>query len=130
MRALAIGALFTAVLSMTACSTYYDEYGSRGGYGGYDYVGRDYDRIGNDCRFFRGSGGDMLDPWLACTREGQEFVRGRFDTDEDRRIGRRGADRANIWFRRHADTNRDMRLTDAEIRAALVNAARYQGRLR
>jgi hypothetical protein len=115
---------------MAACANYYDEYGARGGYGGYDYVGGDYQRIGNDCGFFRGKGGEALDPWLACTREGQDFVRGRFDTDEDRRIGRRGADRANIWFRRHADTNRDMRLTDPEIRAALVNAARHIGRRR
>ena len=130
MRSLAIGALFTAALTMAACANYYDEYGARGGYGGYDYVGGDYQRIGNDCGFFRGKGGEALDPWLACTREGQDFVRGRFDTDEDRRIGRRGADRANIWFRRHADTNRDMRLTDPEIRAALVNAARHIGRRR
>ena len=34
------------------------------------------------------------------------------------------ADRANIWFRRYADTNRDLVLTDPEIRIALVTASR------
>ena len=121
-----IGALFAAALGVAACQTYYDDRG--GPYGRYDYVGRDYDRLGNDCGFFQGKGGRLLDPWLACTREGQELVRYRFDGDDDRRVGRGTADRANIWFRRHADTNRDLRLTDAEIRAALVNAARHQRR--
>ena len=130
MRMAAILTLFASALSMAACATYYDDgYGyERRGYGGYDYVGRHYDRLGNDCGFFRGRGGRLLDPWLACTREGQDIVRYRFDGDDDARIGRETADRANIWFRRHADTNRDRRLTDGEIRAALVNAARYTGR--
>lgn len=124
MRGIAIAALFTTVLGVTACETYYDD-DYRRGYGGYDYAGRDYDRLGNDCGFFEGAGGDLLDPWLACTREGQEVVRYGFDRHGDRRLGEGQADRANIWFRRHADTNRDMRLTDPEIKAALVNAARF-----
>jgi hypothetical protein len=33
------------------------------------------------------------------------------------------ADRINIWFRRYADTNHDMTITDPEIRTALVAAA-------
>jgi hypothetical protein len=33
------------------------------------------------------------------------------------------AHRANIWFRRYADEDRDMRITDPEIRTALVQAA-------
>ena len=33
------------------------------------------------------------------------------------------AHRANIWFRRYADQDRDMRITDPEIRTALVVAA-------
>ena len=126
MRAIAIGALFTAALITAACATYYDDYGrSRGGY---DYVGGDYERLGNDCGFFRGSGGAMLDPWLACTPEGQGIVRRGFDRGQNRRLSRDTADRANIWFRRHADTNRDMRLTDPEVRAALVNGERHGGR--
>jgi hypothetical protein len=124
MRNTAIGALLAAALGVTACATYYDEGYDRGrGYGGYGYDGRDYQRLGNDCGFFTGRGGARLDPWLACTREGQQIVRYGFDDDQDRRLKAKTADRANIWFRRHADANRNMRLTDAEIRAALVNAA-------
>jgi opacity protein-like surface antigen len=128
MRAAAISILFVAAIGAAACTSYYDDYGrSHRGYGGYDYVGRDYDRLGNDCRFFTGEGGDMLDPWLACTREGQALVRDRYDEDEDRRLTAATADEANIWFRRHADTNRNMRLTDAEVKAALVNHVRFVG---
>jgi hypothetical protein len=128
MRHAAIAALLAASLGMSACQTYgNDGYRSQGRYGGYDYSGRDYDRLGNDCGFFRGSGGGLLDPWLACTREGQDLVRRMFDKGQNRRISRETADRANIWFRRHADHNRDMRLTDPEIKAALVNHARHVG---
>jgi hypothetical protein len=131
MRTLAILTLFASALGMAACATYYDD-GGRGGYGrsygGYAYDGRDFDRPGNDCGFFGSSGGDRLDPWLACTPEGQGIVRSGFDGDDDRRLSARTAERANIWFRRHADSNRDMRLTDGEVRAALVNAERYSGR--
>jgi hypothetical protein len=125
MRTAAILTLFASALGMAACATYYD-----GGYrgGGYDYVGRDFDRPGNGCGFFGGSGGNKLDPWLACTEEGQGIVRDGFDSDRDRRLSSSTAERANIWFRRHADTNRDVRLTDPEIRAALVNAERFSRR--
>ena len=126
MRILAIGTLFAAALSMAACATYYDD--RAGGYGRYAYAGGDYDRLGNDCGFFGGSGGDRLDPWLACTPEGQGIVRRGFDSDGDRRLSRRTAERANVWFRRHADTDGDMRLTDPEVRVALVNAERFAGR--
>jgi hypothetical protein len=118
--------LFAAAAGVAACSTYYDD--GRHNYGRYAYDGRDYDRLGNGCGFFAGRGGELLDPWLACTREGQELVRYRFDGDRDRRVKARTADRANIWFRRHADTNRDLRLTDPEIRAALVNSSRHLAR--
>ncbi|HEX8579889.1 MAG TPA: hypothetical protein VF655_09890 [Allosphingosinicella sp.] len=123
MRKSAVLTLFTAALGMAACATYYDEGYGQGG-GGFNYVGRDFDRPGNHCGFFTGSGGRALDPWLACTPEGQGIIRRNFDSDRDRRISSGTATRANIWFRRHADTNRDMRLTDREIRAALVNAER------
>lgn len=123
MRKLWIGTLFGSALGMAACTTYYDD-GGRARVGGYDYVGRNYDRPGNGCGFFGGSGGPVLDPWLACTREGQGIVALGFDSDRDRRISRATAERANIGFRRHADRDRDMRLTDAEIRAALVEVGR------
>ncbi|HEX9954052.1 MAG TPA: hypothetical protein VGB48_02410 [Allosphingosinicella sp.] len=126
MRKSAVLTLFTAAIGMAACATYYDD--GYGRSGGFHYVGRDFDRPGNDCGFFAGSGGRTLDPWLACTPEGQGIIRRGFDSDRDRRISSGTATRANIWFRRHADTNRDMRLTDREIRAALVNAERFSGR--
>jgi hypothetical protein len=124
MRKSAILTLFASALGMAACATYYDD---RSSFGGYAYQG-EYDRLGNDCGFFGDSGGGRLDPWLACTQEGQGIVRRGFDGDDDRRLSARTAERANIWFRRHADTNRDMRLTDPEVRAALVNAERFSGR--
>ena len=37
-------------------------------------------------------------------------------------ISEETADRANIWFRRYADSNHDMTITDPEIRTALVAA--------
>ena len=123
MRRTASLALPAALLATVACSTYDDD-----GYGGYRYEGSRYDMRGNDCGYFGGSGGDRLDPWLACTREGQEIVRHGFDGDDDRRLGAKAAMRANIWFRRHADTDRDLCLTDPEIRAALVNGSRHYAR--
>jgi hypothetical protein len=128
MRKAAIAALLTASLGAAGCATYHEDgYGHRGRYGGYDYSGGDYDRLGNDCDSFSGSGGDLLDPWLACTSEGQDLVRRMFDKGQNRRISTKTADRANVWFRRHADHNRDLRLTDPEIKAALVNHARHSG---
>ncbi|TFI60179.1 hypothetical protein E2493_00235 [Sphingomonas parva] len=129
MRAAAILTLFATALGVAACETYndYDHGYGRHDYGRYDYSGRDYDRLGNDCGFFEGAGGDLLDPWLACTREGQQLVRDRYDQDEDRRLTEATAEEANIWFRRYADENGDMRLTDPEIRAALVTHVRFTG---
>jgi len=125
MRKPAIAALFAAALIITGCETY-DGYGRHRGYGDYAYRGADYDRVGNDCRSFGGRGGDRLDPWLACTREGEDLVRRMFTRGRDT-IGEDQADRANTWFRRHADTDRDMCLTDPEIKAGLVNHARHAG---
>ncbi len=128
MRKPAVLGLFVAALGTAACATYYDDGYAGGGWGAYSYDGRDYARPGNDCGFFGGSGGRMIDPWLACTQEGQGIIARGFDSDRDRRLSARTAERANVWFRRHADTNRDMRLTDGEVRAALVNAERFAGR--
>ena len=118
-------ALLLATLALAGCASDRD----RHGYGDYRYGGSEYDRLGNDCGTFRGTGGRLLDPWLACTGEGEDLVRYMFDRDHDGRIGRKTADRANIWFRRHADTDRNMRLTDPEIKAALVNHVRHASRL-
>jgi hypothetical protein len=61
----------------------------------------------------------QLDPWLEDTREGRVIV--------GRSLGERYHPEAirdlNIRFRRFADTDRDLRLTDYEIRLALVRCA-------
>lgn len=126
MRKAATIVLLTAAFGLAGCETN-DGYGDRNGgrYGGYDYVGSDYERLGNDCDAFGGEGGDMLDPWLACTDEGRDLVRTLFDRDG--RIDAATADKANIWFRRYADHDRDLCLTDPEIRGALVTHARHRG---
>ena len=74
MRRMTIAVLLGTALGLAACETY----DSDGGYAGYRYVGRDYQRLGNDCPAFGGPGAPMLDPWLACTREGQALVRYRY----------------------------------------------------
>lgn len=107
-----------AVLGLSACTGYHDGYGpgyySGGGYDGYRYDGTDYGAM---------SGGALLDPWLGETEEGREIVAlgfaGPLDADTARR--------ANVWFRRYADSDGDMRLTDPEIRLALVQASREHG---
>jgi hypothetical protein len=124
MRRPAIAALFAAALVAGGCATHRD--GHHRGYGDYDYRGADYERLGNRCGAFGGPGGERLDPWLACTEEGEDLVRTMF-TGGRGGLDEAEADRANIWFRRHADTNRDMCLTDPEIKAALVNHARHVG---
>ena len=58
-------ALLAAVLGLAGCATY-DKDDGHGRRGDYRYAGSDYDRLGNDCGTFRGSGGALLDPWLAC----------------------------------------------------------------
>ena len=123
MRKSSVAAPIAAALALAGCATYDD-----GRDRDYRYAGSDYDRLGNDCRTFGGSGGPLLDPWLACTGEGEDLVRAMFDRGHNGRLSRKTADRANIWFRRHADTDRNMRLTDPEIKAALVNHVRHASR--
>ena len=118
-----------ALLAASACTTYPGRYGYNDRY--YDYAydrqphhgGRyayDGDEWGSDWR----DDLDRLDPWLEETEEGREIVR--------RQLGRRGSGVTprdlNISFRVAADANRDMRLTDGEIRLALVRWANYGGR--
>lgn len=116
----------------------------RGGYSrSGDYhgsYGRDY-RGGNGYRgnhgyaerhasSFTGPGADKLDPWLAETREGQQFVRDTYGIGHSGEISNGVAEGVNRFFRRWADTNRDYQLTDTEIRTALVhtrNRYRYRG---
>ena len=71
-----------------------------------------------------GPGMEILDRWLAETREGRTIVTLGFRDAAYGEISEDTAHRANIWFRRYADTNHDMRITDEEIRVALVMASR------
>jgi hypothetical protein len=70
-----------------------------------------------------GPGLAQLDDWLKDTQEGRAIVTLGFGDAANGAISEETADRANIWFRHYADTNRDMILTDPEIRTALVAAA-------
>lgn len=129
MRVLQAGATLFGVAVLTAgCahSDYYDR-----GYGGSGYYQSDY-RSGDGYRGrhryadrhenpFRGNGARHLDPWLSQTREGQLFVLDHYAVGPNYEIGRPEAESANIFFRRWADTDRDYRLTDPEIRTALVH---------
>jgi hypothetical protein len=110
-------------------------YGQGMRFGDYVYDGRDYasgysgysGRYGSGQQsYLRGAGVGSLDPWLASTPEGQGIVTARFG-GRDGMIGYEAAQSANVWFRRYADSNRDMRLTDEEIRVALVEASRDTG---
>lgn len=107
-------------------------------YGDYAYHGDDYDREDwredygrwdeEDRDYFRFPVADRLDPWLVHTEEGRRIVRLGFDSDDDGRLREDTTFRANAWFRRYADTDRDMRLTDEEIRLGLVQASRDHDR--
>ncbi|MGJ8537575.1 MAG: hypothetical protein ACSHW2_10510 [Parasphingopyxis sp.] len=137
----AIAALIGTGILASGCA--HQGYGQGGYSRGADYhgsYGRDY-RDGNGYRGnhgyadryasnFTGPGADKLDPWLAETREGQQFVRDNYDIGRSGEISNGVAASVNQFFRRWADTNRDYQLTDAEIRTALVhtrNRYRYRG---
>lgn len=111
MRRGMIISLLAVALGVTSCA-YYDDYAHQRGYGDYRYEGR---------QFARSDGGSVLDPWLAQTPEGRDIVSTGFAAGP---LSADVAHRANIWFRRYADTDRDLRLTDEEIRIALVQVAR------
>ena len=94
--------------------------------GNYAYHGRHYGgapRMAYDGEL-HGPGLDQLDDWLKGTREGQAIVTLGFREAGNGFVSEEVADRANIWFRRYADQNHDMVITDPEIRTALVQAAR------
>ena len=70
----------------------------------------------------RGPGVELLDPWLLETAEGRAVVTLGFGEAANGFVSEDVAHRANIWFRTYADADCDMRVTDAEIRTALVTA--------
>ncbi len=118
-----------AALGLSGCA--HDAYGPHGydpTFGDYAYEGSDWRSAGGPSRgSLRGPGVEMLDPWLIGTQEGREIVTLGFRDAGDGFVDEDTAHRANIWFRRYADTNRDLCLTDPEIRVALVQASRVQG---
>jgi hypothetical protein len=97
------------LLAASACA--HDPYRYGGGYD-YGYQGDEWSGHQMDDLF-------SLDPWLEDTREGQAIV--------GRSLGQAYHPEAirdlNIRFRHFADTDRDLRLTDYEIRLALVRCA-------
>jgi hypothetical protein len=121
-----IAALFMVAAGVSACAVYDDYAYGRGyhghRYGDYQYNGDAYAGWSRAPEAFSGNGAPLLDPWLAQTEEGRAVVGMGFDEGRRGRISAETAHRANSWFRRYADQDRDMRLTDEEIRLALVQA--------
>ena len=126
--------LLLAVAGLSACA-YSNDYGYGYGptypaygtarYGDYRYDGADYypGSWNGNAAPISGAGAQMLDPWLAQTTEGRTIVSTHIDLDHDGHITSGAAQRANVWFRRYADSDGDMRLTDPEIRMALVQGS-------
>ena len=108
--------LLTALGAMAAggCATTDDQIAYNGG----DYGGPRQPYAGE----LQGPGVALLDPWLLETPEGRAVVTLGFSEAANGMVSEDVAHRANIWFRRYADENRDMRVTDPEIRTALVTA--------
>ena len=108
-----------AALGVTACA--HDSYGRHGrhAYGGGEWSGPRQAYEGD----LHGPGLAILDPWLKETREGRAVVTLGFRDAARGLVSEDVAHRANIWFRRYADRDCDLRITDPEIRVALVSAA-------
>ena len=113
-----------AAAGLAGCSSYHDY-----GYGpeGYGPPPRD-DRYGGDDRYAY-----VGDDWQASDDPNGRFDPWFYDTDEGREIVERtlgpgpyhprAAARMNLRFRLFADTNHDFRITDEEVRLALVRCA-------
>ncbi|HEX8640206.1 MAG TPA: hypothetical protein VF704_03515 [Allosphingosinicella sp.] len=124
-RPLAILAASLAAIAVAGCS--YDPYQARPrGHGParHAYDGGEWDvPRGGFAGGLEGPGVSILDPWLKETREGRAIVTLGFREAARGFVSDDVAHRVNIWFRRYADTDGDMRITDPEIRTALVAAA-------
>jgi hypothetical protein len=119
MRRLVHILLAGGLTALTGACTTYDPYAQPLPYDGSAWVSARQPWLGE----LTGPGVAILDPWLRETREGQAVVTLGFNEAIEGVISEPVAQRANAWFRRYADQNCDMRLTDAEIRTALVAAA-------
>lgn len=112
MRTIFLAALGAEALTMSGCA--YDLE--------HAYAGAAWDGERPEVEELDGPGVEILDRWLAETREGRAIVTVGFRDAAEGVVSEDIAHRANIWFRRYADTDRDMRITDEEIRVALVAA--------
>lgn len=113
MRRFAVPLLCLLAVSACAHDRYGSSFGPPPGYDdGYGYQGDDWPGHDMD-ELFR------LDPWLEDTREGNAIVRNTLGEAYHPEAVRD----LNIRFRQFADTDRDLRLTDPEIRIALVRCA-------
>jgi hypothetical protein len=126
MRRRALKTLTTAlaVLGAAGCAGGYHGGPGYGLPGGYAYHGSAWSGERRPWRGdLHGPGVPLLDPWLKETAEGRAVVTLGFDDAVEGFVSEDVAHRANIWFRRYADEDGDMRVTDPEIRTALVAAA-------
>jgi hypothetical protein len=113
-RAIIILAASLAALGTGGCATSHSEYAYDGG----DWSNRrPYEGE------LQGPGVASLDPWLLETAEGRAIVTLGFREAGNGFVSEDVAHRANIWFRRYADQDCDLTITDPEIRTALVAAA-------
>lgn len=118
-------ATLVPALGLAACA--WGDYGY--GDGGYTYQGREW-APGEHPRSPRpylgdltGPGLELLDEWLRDTDEGKAILSLGWREARGGHVSEDVAHRANIWFRRFADSNRDMTITDPEIRIALIAAS-------
>ena len=105
------------ILLLSGCAHYPDD--RELAYEGRDWAGSPGPSGGE----LRGPGVEILDRWLSETVEGRAIVTLGFRDAARGYVSEDVGHRANIWFRRYADENRDMKVTDPEIRTALVTAA-------
>ncbi len=113
-----------SMLALSACTTGYGHH--RGGdphYRGSEWRGLHPSAPRPHLGELSGPGVEILDEWLRDTDEGRAILSLGWREARRGEISEDIAHRANIWFRRYADQDRDMVLTDPEIRIALVAAA-------
>ena len=111
--------LLGGLAALAAGCTHPGAYGPRYGYAGGAWDGPRGAYSGP----LHGPGVPILDRWLIETEEGRAIVTLGFREAAEGFVSDDVAHRANIWFRRYADSDGDMRITDPEIRVALVAAA-------
>jgi len=117
MRQRAFLFLATSLAALAACA--HGGHHGRYAYGGSEWSGTRQAYEGD----LHGPGLAVLDPWLKETREGRAVVTLGFRDAGRGFVSEDVAHRANIWFRRYADQDCDLQVTDPEIRTALVAAA-------